>query len=416
MTILRQRWMRHLAAWVIGVTAFRVGLVPAQECPAVTRSEVEAALRNATEWATANLRPDGTYLYRYDRSTDTDLGNYNLIRHAGLVSSLYSAAATPEDPWVPTAEAGLDYMLGHLIETGGIESGDIDRDSTVAFTAPGFSVRTGATALMVSSMVYRRRLTGRHDLDPTLRAAGRFLISQQEDDGAVRAFWDRATGEPVPDRYGPFATGETFWALALLDQEFPDEGWGDAASATGRYIVSGRRSKEGYILRLPDHWAAYGFDALDRTPDPAEKEYLRRLAGDMALMSRVESQRRDSGIQSVIRRNRALGAGVGAMGEGTAALWRMAPRVGSLAPVGEELEERLMCVAGLMVDRQVRPAEGVPPEAAGAWFRRDVTQIDDQQHSISALAAIIGVFDATDPQGRPLPMAALSRTRRGDEP
>ncbi len=406
MTLLRNRWMRHLAAWILGVTAFRVGLVPPQDCPPVTRDQVEAALHDATSWATANLRPDGTFLYRYDRSTETDLGTYNLIRHAGMVSSLYSAAATPDDPWVRTAESGLDYMLANLIQI----------DDSVAFTAPGFGVRTGATALMVSSMVYRRRLTGRHDLDSTMRSAGRFLRSQQESDGAVRAFWDRTTGQPVPDRYGPFATGETFWALALLDQEFPSEGWADAASLTGRYIVEGRRAKEGYILRLPDHWAAYGFDALDRTPDPGEREYLRRLAGDMALMSRVESQRRTSGLQSFIRRDQALGAGVGAMGEGTAALWRVSPRVESLTPVRAELEQRLMCVAGLMVKRQVRPGEGVPPEEAGAWFRRDVTQIDDQQHSISALAAIIGLFDSADPQGRPLPMAALSRPRRGAEP
>ncbi len=403
------------------MTAFRVGLVPAQDCPAVTRHDVETALRSATSWATANLRADGTFLYRYDRATDTDLGTYNLIRHAGLVSSLYSAAATPTDPWVTTADAGLNYMLGNLIEIDGMDDGTVNgvidgAGGMVAFTAPGFGVRTGATALMVSSMVYRRRLTGRRDLDPTLRAAGRFLVSQQEADGAVRAFWNRETGEPVPGRYGPFATGETFWALALLDQEFPDEGWGDAASATGRYIVEGRRAKEGYLLRLPDHWAAYGFDALERNPDAAELEYLRRLAGDMALMSRVESQRRTSGVQNLIRWNQALGAGVGAMGEGTAALWRMAPRVDSLSPVRAELRQRLLCVAGLMVSRQVRPGEGVPPEAAGAWFRRDVTQIDDQQHSISALAAIIGVFDAADPRGDPLPMAALSRPRRGAEP
>jgi hypothetical protein len=58
------------------------------------------------------------------------------------------------------------------------------------------------------------------------------------------------------------------------------------------------------------------------------------------------------------------------------------------------MAERLACVAGLMVDQQVmsEAAGDGPPDASmaasaedGAWFYRDYTQVDDQQHVISLL-------------------------------
>ena len=36
---------------------------------------------------------------------------------------------------------------------------------------------------------------------------------------------------------------------------------------------------------------------------------------------------------------------------------------------------------------------GGPEEEAGAWFREDVTRMDDQQHSLSALLAAVGLIE-----------------------
>ena len=52
----------------------------------------------------------------------------------------------------------------------------------------------------------------------------------------------------------------------------------------------------------------------------------------------------------------------------------------------------LLFVAGVLLDRQTTPAESErypnPERTRGAWIREDVTQIDDQQHALSALLLV----------------------------
>jgi hypothetical protein len=77
-----------------------------------------------------------------------------------------------------------------------------------------------------------------------------------------------------------------------------------------------------------------------------------------------------------------------------AALYRLAETEPRLVDLLADMAERLACVAGLMVDQQVTSAaagEGAPGATTsasaeeGAWFYRDYTQVDDQQHVISLL-------------------------------
>ena len=86
----------------------------------------------------------------------------------------------------------------------------------------------------------------------------------------------------------------------------------------------------------------------------------------------------------------ARGAGLGVWVEGVGSLARVAEVDPRLADLGPALEERLACGAGLLAARQV---SGGPEEEAGAWFREDVTRMDDQQHSLSALLAAVGLIE-----------------------
>jgi hypothetical protein len=119
--------------------------------------------------------------------------------------------------------------------------------------------------------------------------------------------------------------------------------------------------------------------------------YLRHLAGDFGLMARFESTRTGDGVNRLVRGGQALGAGVGAMGEGIGALRRLADREPGLEDLADDLADRAGCTVGLLVDRQVRlaaPDDPAPDDLeTGAWFREEVTQVDDQQHAISALVA-----------------------------
>ena len=93
---------------------------------------------------------------------------------------------------------GCGFMLDRLV----------DHDDWVAFADPQHDVRLGGTALFAASLLHRRRATNESVHDETIHAALRFLMAQQDETGAPAAFWSPSTELPVPDRFGPFATGE----------------------------------------------------------------------------------------------------------------------------------------------------------------------------------------------------------------
>ena len=85
-----------------GVLAFGV-LAPPEVCPQPTTASLDESAADAVQWFVRNQRADGTWLYEYDTNTDTDMGGYNLVRHAGAIMGLYQAAADGHGPAAPHA-------------------------------------------------------------------------------------------------------------------------------------------------------------------------------------------------------------------------------------------------------------------------------------------------------------------------
>jgi hypothetical protein len=377
--VTRGRWTLHAAAWIAAVAAFRIVLTPAEVCPEASLADLDAAITGAATWAVINQDDRGRFTYGYDRDADEVNTGYNLVRHAGMVSALYQLAADGDERWLEGAEAGLGYLLDLVVETG---------DDAVAIAWPGVDAKIGAAGLTIAALHHRQQALGDGRYDELMRELGRFLVGQIEPRGSILGSWSPETGAPVPGYYAKFGTGEAFWALTLLASDFPGEGWDSAARSVGRYIATERREAEDQWLRQPDHWAAYGFAELGAS-SPEELTYLRQLAGDFGVMTRFESTRQGTGPGAWLRGPDALGAGVGALGEGLGSLWRLSAREPGLADIRDDLDERLSCVAGLLVERQVDAddaADSPRPELVeGAWFRQGATLLDDQQHTLSAL-------------------------------
>ncbi len=80
---------------------------------------------------------------------------------------------------------------------------------------------------------------------------------------------------------------------------------------------------------------------------------------------------------------------VGTAAEGMAAGYRLGEAERRRADLRPDMVERVACSAGTMVQRQVGAVEAAeepdPGLAAGAWFYRSYTQVDDQQHVLSGL-------------------------------
>jgi hypothetical protein len=80
--------------------------------------------------------------------------------------------------------------------------------------------------------------------------------------------------------------------------------------------------------------------------------------------------------------------------EGLGALAAAADSDDRLADLRTPLDARVECGAALLAERQPdrRQAESwdAPSLVEGAWFRYDVTRMDDQQHALSGLLVAAG--------------------------
>ena len=379
---MRQRALLSTAAvWLVGFGVLRVSLLAPEECPSISEDEAVAAAAAAADWLAVGQQPDGSYLYEYDRSGGRPVEGYNMVRHAGVTMSLYQMAATGDEDALATADAGLELMLDRVRPAG----------DGLALVEDGSSIaRVGASTLMAAALIDRRVATGDETHDPELLGLGRFLAGQVQADGRVSSDYD-LTGDTALDQTSRYATGEAAWALARLHTTFPSEAaWGAAARRVAEYLATERDDDEGIVPQpWPDQWAAYLLAELAPTGLSAEQAaYARRLSERFGLLVRVESQK--DGWPTPFVDAHARGAGLGVWVEGLGSLARVAEVDERLGDLGPALEERLQCGAGLLAARQV---VGGAPEEAGAWFREDVTRMDDQQHSLTGLLAAFGLLD-----------------------
>lgn len=390
--MFRRRLALHLSVLIVGGAVIRVGVIPAEVCPPTDAAAVSRSIDEAVGWIVTGMGSDGRYTYGYHRGEDKVNPGYNGPRHAGVTMSLYQAHAFTGST---EALAGADRALEFALQ-GMFTSGDF-----IAWDVLG-EVNTGANGLLLAALAIRRRATGDQQHDELMRGLGRFLLVQQSPDGYVSGYWHRSTGTSDPI-FGTYSTGEAAWALALLDDAFPGEGWGEAASLTVDYMATDRDRREGRLTRLPDHWAAYAISELRPELLTDERmDYARLLAGYFGMRLRFEAQRRGDGINLALRWFPGPPAGVGTAGEGIGALWTIAddPR---LADLNANIEERMLCSAGFMVKRQVTAAGAAgAPQAdlhRGAWFYRGYTQMDDQQHVLSSLLYALTLIESREDRG-----------------
>ena len=368
MSRTRRRWLLgQVILWGVGIAVLRVAVVPAESCPPVSRASVASAIDAGADWLVRGQRPDGRFLYAYRSDSDEASSDYNTTRHAGVMDALYRAGR------VSAADAGLRYARENLVRHAG----------WTAFAPAGEEASSGTNALLLAALIHRRQLTGERRYDSLAHRLARFLVAQTQADGSVLLLWDTSTERPVPGVFGQFSTGETFYALALMGEEFPGEGWDSYAHRIAAYLATRRDEAEGYALRQADHWAAYGLAELAPSGlTDAEAEYARWLAGYFGFLVRFDSQH----VGTFLEDGLGSGADLGVVGEGTAALWRVAGTDPRLADLRGDLGERVSCQAGILVERQTPPANPNPSER-GAWFKDSYSQMDDQQHAIAALMA-----------------------------
>jgi hypothetical protein len=389
-TTVARRVRAGVVTWVSILVVLRLFVVQPERCGDPTATDIREAATHTVNWFVRNQGLEGRWLYRYDAARDLDLGGYNLSRHAGVTLSLYQAAAVGIPGAFESAERGSRYLAELLIPAGGGRAVDVRVDE----------IPIGPSALWALALGERRLLTGEDVYDDTLRDLGRFLQSQIESNGAVSERWNRGLDRPVAGAYSPFFTGEAYFALARLELLFPGEGWAGAADRVGRYLAIERDEAEDRFPAVSDHWAAYGLaeTAMRRPLTGEEADYAHTLGGIFGPQIRYASQRTQSWFTHRTRGRQTLGAGLGTLGEGSTSLWVLSSQEDAVAELRPAAAERSLCVAAMLIERQVDPSEANGAFAdqrrvVGAWFQFDITQMDDQQHALSALLRALPVLE-----------------------
>ncbi len=378
-----------LAFWAVFLAGLRLTVVPPETCGQDNVPALQNAAKAAAAWIEHNQLPDGTYVYEYDANTDTFSSEYNDVRHAGVTLSLFQAASRlHDDNALAAGDRGLAWELDNLVEGHEFKA-----------LAPGGKAGSlGSSALMLLGLAERRAATGDHQYDGLMHQLANFLSFMQLDNGnfALGYDFEEDQFQPGTSKYYP---GESLWALTLMNNTFPGEGWDIAARDALNYIATQRDDDE-QTSRPPtaDQWAAYGIGEIARWGGLTSQEidFAHRLAARFGLFVRTESQREGSFYGKLPRGLEVRGAGAGTWVEALAALWRASQFEPRLADIAEPVADRATCIAGIMADLQVTPEEAQsypqPGLAAGAWYRDGVTRMDDQQHTLSGIIYTIDVL------------------------
>jgi hypothetical protein len=388
-----RRLVSAAALWVGSFAGLRLSVLAPEDCPEVGHDAFEAAAVAAGAWIERAQGADGRYVYEYDRAADRVGPGYSIVRHAGVTMSLYQLARAGHPDVVDTADDALALMLENLVPAG----------DGLAFVDNDISARLGASALMAAALAQRRDATGDDRYDGELRALGRFLVGQITNGGQMLNLFDLQTGSPVPAETSRYATGEAAWALAQLHNLFTDEGWDVPARRVLDYLATARDEVEDLDLApWADQWAAYTLSELSPWGlDEHHVRYARALSERFGMLVRAESQK--GGWPLPFVDTRARGAGLGVWIEGLGGLAGAADRDDRLADLRPALRARVRCGAGLLAERQPDRRDAAswdtPSLVEGAWFRYDVTRMDDQQHALSGLLVAAGELGPVGPVG-----------------
>lgn len=362
--------------WAVTLVGLRLTLLAPEICPAVTAETTHEAAVAAAEWIANNQAGDGKYLYDWDVDADAPAsGDYNAVRHAGTTMALYQFAAEGELDYLAPADQGVQWLLERRVDNG---------DRAAISLSPTSDAKLGTAALFTVGLVHRRLATNDPVYDDLLRRLGNMMRGQQRADGSMLDLWDPVSGEPVPDKTSLFATGEALWAIALLHNTWPDEGWDETAWRTLDYLATDRDEDENVWPRpWADQWAAYALNEMGPWGlDDQHTDYARRLAAQWGVAVRWESQR-NGGIDGLVHAPESIAAGQGTWLEGLGMIGSLARIDERLGDIENDLDDRLICGAGRMVDKQ-RVGTG-RVEVDGGFFVKGVTRVDGQQHVLSGL-------------------------------
>lgn len=401
-----KRWFIWIVLCTTVFGAARAVALP-EVCGPTTSAERREAIGEGVGWIARTQSDSGRFLYRYDAATDEVVPGYVWIRHAGTMMALAQVVEAGLDT---TGEASRSLSLALDAAVERLSTATIDGEIRSGLRE-GSYVSTGGTALLLLAVTEG----GIPEGELAERLGRHILASVAPGPEGTSVILEQASRELVlvPGSVSRFTTGEAAFALARLERLQPGRGWGDPVPAILDYLALHKADAEGFVPDMPDHWAAYAMAEMTRWSGSSWSRIVGTESGDFdevhvawankqmgmnSIMVRYESQRTNRGFDRWLRGRTSLGSAIGTHGEALGGWWDVAAADPDFAGVRGPLRDRLACNASVVANRQIDAAEALsyssPDAVRGSWLWFDITQVDDQQHAVSALVAAERILDA----------------------
>ena len=401
-----RRWLVWIVVCTVLFGAARAVALP-EVCASTSSAQRRGAIQDAVSWIARTQDESGRFLYRYDAARDLRIPGYVWIRHAGTMLALAQVVEAGLDV---DGDARLAYRRALDAANEQLVTAVVD-DETRSGLRDGGVVSTGGTALLLLALTEG----GVDDRDSVERLGRHLLASVVPGPEGTSVVLEVASDDLSfsPGTVSRFTTGEVAFALARLEHLDPGRGWGSSIPSILDYLALHKADVEGFVPDMPDHWAAYAMGEMTRWSsdswrsvtgasaidfDPLHLTWAEKQMGLTSIMVRYESQRTNGGFDRWLRGRTSLGSAIGTHGESLGGWWDLARSIDDLGDRRAGLRDRLSCNAGVITTRQITAERADsyadPSRVEGSWLWFDITQVDDQQHAVSALVAAERVLDA----------------------
>lgn len=256
----RVRWPHLLSA--LGV---RGGLSPVVEPADGVHAELIPATEQAARYLHAQIRPDGSFVYRIDAvSGREDIRRYNVLRHAGsvLVLAQYARSAGFAEGDAERLMRAARFLVDHCIRApqAAPRMLAVWSDPELNGGRRRYPVaKLGGNGLVLAALVELQAL--RHKvphpaLDDALpieglRALGEFVCLLQRADGSFQSLFSDVKRPAEHAWTSLYYPGQAALGLIMLYEIDPNPRWLQAAVRALRYLAVSRAGQS----PPPDHWA-----------------------------------------------------------------------------------------------------------------------------------------------------------------
>lgn len=197
--------------------------------------------------------PNGKFVYKYLTKHDVESDDYNILRHAGTVYSMFKLYEFINDQrLLNSTKQSLTYLLNYVQP--------FDNVSCIVFDD---EIKLGGAALGIIALAQYAESTGNEEYISVMQQLGKYIKQSQKENGEFIHKRVYSTGE-ISDFVSEYYPGEAILALCKLYALDHNETWLDTAEKAVDYLINIRDADVSTEYLIHDHWLIMGLNELYR--------------------------------------------------------------------------------------------------------------------------------------------------------